>query len=88
MLGRQHARSLMWAPWQWPLWHKTVKVAQLCPTLCESDPTGPWNSPGQNISMGSLSLLQGIFPSQGSNPGLPHRTRDRATHAHVWLALL
>ena len=23
--------------------------------------------------MGGLSLLQGIFPTQGSNPGLPHR---------------
>ena len=32
----------------------------------------PWNSPGQNTEVGSLSLLQGIFPSQGSNPGLPH----------------
>ena len=32
----------------------------------------PWNSPGQNTRVGSLSLLQGIFPSQGSNPGLPH----------------
>ena len=32
----------------------------------------PWNSPGQNAGMGSLSLLQGIFPSQGSNPGFPH----------------
>ena len=32
----------------------------------------PWNSPGQNIGMGSLSLLQGIFPTRGSNPGLPH----------------
>ena len=32
----------------------------------------PWNSPGQNTWVGSLSLLQGIFPSQGSNPGLPH----------------
>ena len=32
----------------------------------------PWNSPGQNTGVGSLSLLQGIFPSQGSNPGLPH----------------
>ena len=30
-----------------------------------------WNSLGQNIGVGSLSLLQGIFPSQGSNPGLP-----------------
>ena len=32
----------------------------------------PWDSPGQNIGVGSLSLLQGIFPAKGSNPGLPH----------------
>ena len=32
----------------------------------------PWNSPGQNSGVGSLSLLQGIFPTQGSNPGFPH----------------
>ena len=32
----------------------------------------PWNSPGQNTGVGSLSLLQGIIPTQGSNPGLPH----------------
>ena len=32
----------------------------------------PWNSPGQNTGVGSLSLLQGIFPTQGSNPGLPY----------------
>ena len=31
----------------------------------------PWNSPGQNTGVGSLSLLQGIFPTQESNPGLP-----------------
>ena len=31
----------------------------------------PWNSLGQNTGVGSLSLLQGIFPTQGSNPGLP-----------------
>ena len=32
----------------------------------------PWNSPGQNTEVGSLSLLQGMFPTQGSNPGLSH----------------
>ena len=32
----------------------------------------PWNSPGQNTGVDSLSLLQRIFPTQGSNPGLPH----------------
>ena len=29
-----------------------------------------WNSPGQNTGVGNLSLLQGIFPTQGSNPAL------------------
>ena len=44
--------------------------------LCVSDslwPHGlysPWNSSGQNTGVGSLSLLQGIFLTQGSNPGL------------------
>ena len=32
----------------------------------------PWNSPGQNTGVGSLSLLQGIFPTQGLNQGLLH----------------
>ena len=32
----------------------------------------PWNSRGQNTGMRSLSLLQGIFPTQKLNPGLPH----------------
>ena len=38
-------------------------------------PHGPyssWNSLGQNTGVGSLYLLQGIFPTQGLNPGLPH----------------
>ena len=44
-----------------------VKVTQSCPTLCNHK-----NSPGQNTGMGSLSLLQGIFPTQGTNLGLQH----------------
>ena len=32
----------------------------------------PWNSPGQNTGVGSLSLLQGIFSTQRSNPHLLH----------------
>ena len=32
----------------------------------------PWNSPAQNTGVASLSFLQGIFPTQGSNPGLPY----------------
>ena len=34
-----------------------------------------WNSPGQNTGVGCCSLLQGIFPTQGSNPGLLHCRR-------------
>ena len=33
------------------------------------------NSLGQNTGVVSLSLLQGIFPTHGSNPGLPHWRR-------------
>ena len=32
----------------------------------------PWNSSGQDTGVGGLCLPQGIFPTQGSNPGLPH----------------
>ena len=52
-----------------------VKVTQSRLTLCDHGLQSPWNSPGQNTGMGSLSLLQGIFPTQGSNPGLPHCRR-------------
>ena len=36
----------------------------------------PWHSPGQNTGAHSLSLLQQIFPTQGSNPGLLHLQAD------------
>ena len=51
-------------------------VTQLYTTLCDPVDCSPWDSsvhedsPGKNIGGGSLSLLQGIFPTQGSNPGL------------------
>ena len=32
----------------------------------------PWNSPGKSTGVGCHFLLQGLFPTQGSNPGLPH----------------
>ena len=37
--------------------------------------SSPWNSPDQNTGVVRLSLLQGIFPTQGSNPGLLHCRR-------------
>ena len=32
----------------------------------------PWDSPGKNTGVGCHAFLQGIFPVQGLNPGLPH----------------
>ena len=32
----------------------------------------PWDSPGRNIGVCFHALLQGIFPTQGSNPNLLH----------------
>ena len=53
-------------------------VTQSCPTLCDPmDCSLPGSSvqgdsPGKNTGVGCCALLQGIFPTQGSNPGLPH----------------
>ena len=59
--------------------HFYLKVQVACSVVPDSlQPHGlysPWNSPGQNTGVGSLSFLQGIFPTQGSNPGLMHCRR-------------
>ena len=53
-------------------------VAQSRLTLCHAMDCGPpgssvhGDSSGQNTGVGTLSLLQGIFPTQRWNPGLPH----------------
>ena len=57
-----------------------VKLKQVCESrsvvsdfLRPIDYThSPWNSLGQSTGVGGLSLLQGIFPTQGLNPGLPY----------------
>ena len=48
-----------------------MKVAQSCPTLCNSM-VCPWNLPGKNTGVGCHSPLQGIFLTQGSKPSLLH----------------
>ena len=52
--------------WKWK--GKSIVSESLRPHELHS----PWNSPGQNTGVGSLSLLQGIFPTQESNPVLLH----------------
>ena len=67
----------------YPLWRPSSNPVAMSEWVSESHsvmlyslwPHGlysPWNSPGQNAGVGSCSLLQGIFPTQGSNPGLQH----------------
>ena len=57
---------------------KWSEVVQLCPTLWDPMDYSPLcssvrgNSPGKKTGVGCHFLLQGIFPTQGSNPGLPH----------------
>ena len=41
-----------------------VKVAQSCLTLSTHGLYSLWDSPGQNMGVSSLSLLQEIFPTQ------------------------
>ena len=58
------------------------EVAQSCPALCNPmDCSLPGSSvhgdsPGKNTRVGCHALLQGIFPTQGSNPGLPALQAD------------
>ena len=53
-------------------------VSQSCPTLCDPMDCSPpgssvhGDSPGKNTGVGCHALLQGSFPTQGSNSGLPH----------------
>ena len=54
------------------------KLLQLCPTLCNSmfcwsaRLLCPWDSPGKNTGVGCHALLQGIFPTEGSNASILH----------------
>ena len=76
---------VLWLSWYLGSLVLLLEITFISVTICDSEshsvvsdslrPYGlysPWNSPGQNTGVGSPSLLQGIFPTQGSNPCLPH----------------
>ena len=67
-----------------------VKVVQSCPTLCDPMDCTVHGIPGQNAGVGSHSLLQGIFPTQEWNPGLPHcrRISYQLSHREALVALV
>ena len=72
-------RINMWSRHSTPSYRYIQSASARCWVVSDSlRPHGlysPWNSPGQNPGVGSISLLQGIFPTQGSNPGLSHCRR-------------
>ena len=53
------------------LWSESEGRSVMSDSLQPHGLHSPWSSPGQNIGVGSLSLLQGIFATHGLNPCLP-----------------
>ena len=64
-------------------------VAQLCSTLCDPMDCRPpgssvhGDSAGKNTGVGCHALLQGIFPTQGSNPGILHWDNHHGVITHL-----
>ena len=55
-----------------PKWKESESHSVVSDSLWSPGLSSPWNSPGQNTGVGNLSLLQGVFPTQGLNSSLPH----------------
>ena len=55
----------------WTTTQILCQVTQSYSTLCDPRLLCPWDSPGKNTGVSCHFLLQRIFPTQGSNPGLP-----------------
>ena len=58
LLGAQSVYPCEMEGWMWK-----VKVKVMSDSLWPHELYSPWNSLGQNTGIGSLSFLQGIFPS-------------------------
>ena len=56
-------------------WNESESRSVVSDSLRPHGLYSPWNSLGQHTGVGSFSLLTGIFPTQGSNPYLPHHRR-------------
>ena len=73
-LGKEYVKAVYGHP-VYLTYIQSESESESCSVMSDSlQPHGlysPWNSLGQNTGLGSLSLLQGIFPTQGLNPGLP-----------------
>ena len=80
MEGRCRVMAERWGSWWWWLWvyeysevkwSRSVVSDSLRPHgLYPTRLLPPWDSPGKSTGVGCHFLLQGIFPTQGSNPGI------------------
>ena len=61
---------MSWVEVNYPIWSESHSIVS--DSLWPHGLYSPWNSLGQNTGMGSLSLLQVFFRTQGSSPGLTH----------------
>ena len=80
------------------IWRVLCLVAQLCLTFWDAMDCSPpgssvyGDSLGKNTGVGCCALLQVIFPTQGSNSGLPHRqilyclSHQRSPRILEWVA--
>ena len=79
--GFLHCRRILYhlcyqqSPWILTVVGESESLSVMSDSLRLHRLYSPSNSPGQNTGVGSLSLLQGIFPTQGSNSGLLHCRR-------------
>ena len=75
-LGNEYIKAVYCHPAYLTSMQSEGEVSQSCPTLCnpvDCRLLHLWDFPGKNTGVGYHFLLQGIFPTQGSNLGLPHR---------------
>ena len=69
-------------------------VSRLCPTLhdpMDCSPPGSsvhGDSPGKNTGVGCHALLQGVFPTQGLNPGLPDSLPSEPPGKPTWTCIV
>ena len=78
--GILQAGTLEWvaislsSAWKWKVKVESLSRVRLFATSWTATARllRPWNFPGKSTGVGCHFLLQGIFPTQGSNPGLPH----------------
>ena len=69
--GKSHGQSCLagYSPWGHKESDLTEQLSTHTQTVAHQAPR-PWDSPGKSTGVGCHALLRGIFPTQGSNPGV------------------